>query len=143
MTLVRNRGRAAWVDKARCRTDNVEDYFPGRPIDEYPTSCIECPVIEQCLEYALVHERHGFWANTTQEERAEYRKTVEFDLLVLRAKKEGWLEPHNLAPASLLSEVNGLNAAQASPRKETPIPLTGLEFSFPEFEFPSFYFVMP
>lgn len=34
--------------------------------------CMQCPMIERCLEYALEHEeRHGMWGGATPAEREE------------------------------------------------------------------------
>jgi hypothetical protein len=33
--------------------------------------CDECPIRQQCLDYALKHEVHNIWGGTTPAERAE------------------------------------------------------------------------
>lgn len=45
--------------------------------------CAGCPMQVECLEYALEHERYGFWAGTTENERARIRKSR-----TLMARKE-------------------------------------------------------
>lgn len=40
--------------------------------------CDNCVIKNQCLEYALVHEEHGFWGGTSPAERAQIR--IDLDL---------------------------------------------------------------
>ena len=42
--------------------------------DEAKTACQNCPVRSSCLEHALLHERFGYWANTTAGQRRKIRK---------------------------------------------------------------------
>lgn len=36
--------------------------------------CQACPIISDCLEWALQHERHGYWAGTHPEQRDDIRR---------------------------------------------------------------------
>ena len=36
--------------------------------------CAECPVVAQCLEYALEHRMDGVWGGTNEAERRELRR---------------------------------------------------------------------
>lgn len=36
--------------------------------------CYKCEFINECLEWALHHERHGVWGGKTEEERVIIRK---------------------------------------------------------------------
>ncbi len=38
--------------------------------------CNSCPLIEQCLQWALVHEDHGIWGGKTARQRARMRNGV-------------------------------------------------------------------
>lgn len=38
--------------------------------------CSTCPVLKQCLGWALAHEEFGYWAGTTAEQRTEQRKAL-------------------------------------------------------------------
>lgn len=40
-------------------------------IEQARSICRRCPVIRECLTWALTHTEHGVWAATTAEERAE------------------------------------------------------------------------
>ena len=37
--------------------------------------CNTCPIVDACLNWALNHERWGYWANTDPEQRDRIRKT--------------------------------------------------------------------
>lgn len=63
-----------WMDDAACKNTDPNDWFP----EEYSLAhdnkmtriCIEqCPVQEQCLNYAIEHrEKLGIWGGFTQQE---------------------------------------------------------------------------
>ena len=36
--------------------------------------CVDCPAMQACLEWAVVHERHGIWAGTNENERIRIRR---------------------------------------------------------------------
>lgn len=141
MVYVRSSDRAVWTEKAICKGENVINYFPHGGAKKLNISCADCPVLTQCKEYALVHEEFGFWGGMTERDRRAYRKTTDFDLLVFQAKKEGWLESHNLASPSLLHELEGMSAIQANPQKpKASIKEELKEFNFSLFEFPTLSF---
>jgi hypothetical protein len=67
----------AWADRAACRDWlNPEDFFPksGDPPRRVKEACAGCPVRSECFEWAIKHERHGWWSNTGEEYRDAYRK---------------------------------------------------------------------
>ena len=135
----RKSDRAIWGLRAACQGDDLDDYFLHGNSKPKAVSCEVCPVKLQCREYALVHEEYGVWGGMTETDRRAYRRTSDFDVLVFQAKKEGWLEPHNLAPQSLLDEVNGVYEVQTSPRE--PKPVTALrEFTLTTYVSPTFSF---
>lgn len=69
-----------WMDEAKCNADTAEMFFPekGDPKSlggEAKAICAGCPVIEQCLEWALeTNERYGVWGGTTAYERRALRR---------------------------------------------------------------------
>jgi len=73
----------AWRDRSSCRDSNPELFFPigatGMAIDQIDAArevCEECPVTEECLEFALAtNQEAGVWGATTEEERRKLRKT--------------------------------------------------------------------
>ena len=40
---------------------------------ELRRTCSSCPILEECLEYAMEHEFHGFWGGLTATERRNLR----------------------------------------------------------------------
>lgn len=69
-----------WTETPACAGTNVEMWFcednePGyRELNLIKKICSECPVKQQCLEYALHHSVQGFWAGTTPKTRVVLRK---------------------------------------------------------------------
>ncbi|HLS02206.1 MAG TPA: WhiB family transcriptional regulator [Beutenbergiaceae bacterium] len=65
----------AWMDQGLCRKFPPEVFFPekgnpGREADLAKQICQSCPVINECLEYALGNrDWFGVWGGTTGTER--------------------------------------------------------------------------
>jgi hypothetical protein len=89
---VRNRGKGykalkllwnrALTEKAACKGLDVELFYPDKdlfsPEEErvFARLCSECPVMEMCLEWGLVHERSGIWGGTTPFRRQAVRREI-------------------------------------------------------------------
>jgi hypothetical protein len=89
---VRNRGKGFQAFKLRwnpeltegaaCKGLDVELFYPDRDIftleEEklFARMCSDCPVMEMCLEWGLVHERSGIWGGTTPYRRQAARRTL-------------------------------------------------------------------
>lgn len=65
-----------WQDFAECSTEDTSLFFPerGASTKEAKAVCRDCIVREECLEYALVYEKHGIWGGTSERERKRIRK---------------------------------------------------------------------
>ncbi len=65
--------RDPWQAEGLCRQVDIGDmFFPdkGGSAKEAKAVCVQCPVVDQCLEYALVHqERFGVWGGYSERER--------------------------------------------------------------------------
>lgn len=62
-----------WRMRAACRNRPADDFFPkGRPGEKNLSPCHDCPVREQCLEFALASpwRPEGIWAGLTTTELA-------------------------------------------------------------------------
>lgn len=61
----------AWMDWAICPETDPWLFFPGNgPAPKAARLlCADCPVIGECLEYALEHDLEGVWGGTTEQER--------------------------------------------------------------------------
>jgi WhiB family redox-sensing transcriptional regulator len=65
----------SWMEDAYCRDAEPESFyseneqFQRKLVEQY---CKKCPVMNQCLEYALAREdRFGVWGGTTGRQRRE------------------------------------------------------------------------
>ena len=64
-----------WMENAVCRQTDPELWFPelgssGRVAKQI---CQQCPVLEQCLAYALEHQERGIWGGTSEKQRQQLR----------------------------------------------------------------------
>ena len=62
----------AWMLQAKCRGRAPHDWFPsdGVGVDRARKICADCPVKEECLEYALTYRiDHGVWGGASERER--------------------------------------------------------------------------
>lgn len=68
----------AWMKLGNCRNYPPDVFFPsdGVGVDRARKICnADCPVKEQCLEYALGHRiEHGVWGGTSERERRRILK---------------------------------------------------------------------
>jgi len=71
-----------WRSRASCRKSDVKDFYAHekevrKPVPEHVKAlCGQCPVGDDCFEYAILYEDYGFWAGTTAKERREMRRQV-------------------------------------------------------------------
>lgn len=79
MGAIRSDPESRWREQARCLTEDPEMFFPvGRGAVVYVRQreavaiCRQCPVISECLQWALAGELvEGIWGGTTEDEREE------------------------------------------------------------------------
>jgi len=85
MSAVRGDPALPWPERAACLGQDPELFFPvgnSGPalvqIDEAKAVCGRCPVVEQCLRWALkAGQVDGIWGGTTESERrAASRRNV-------------------------------------------------------------------
>jgi WhiB family transcriptional regulator, redox-sensing transcriptional regulator len=69
-------GRAGWMLRGACRSEEPELFFPisaaGPALAQVSSAkavCGRCPVQPDCLSYALITRPDGIWGGTTREER--------------------------------------------------------------------------
>ena len=61
-----------WMEVGKCKDLTPSIFFPsdGVGVQEAQRICAECPVAEQCLEYALAERvDHGVWGGKSERER--------------------------------------------------------------------------
>ncbi|MFF5977041.1 WhiB family transcriptional regulator [Streptomyces sp. NPDC012769] len=75
-----------WQEEAACRGVSGDTFFNDDKKDiTFKTFCNECPVVGECLEYALIYDMKGTWGGMTERERSRIpRKNIKF----LRADAE-------------------------------------------------------
>jgi WhiB family redox-sensing transcriptional regulator len=69
----------AWADGAACIGMDPDLFFPARGEELDPdvsAACSRCAVRGDCLEWALRHERHGYWAGTSERQRRRLRRSL-------------------------------------------------------------------
>ncbi len=73
-----------WRDKAACRDEDPELFFPigngpaaQAQIARAKAVCARCPVVRECLAWALeTGQDAGVWGGHTEEERRQLRRDV-------------------------------------------------------------------
>ena len=61
--------RMAWVSKARCRFTDPDEFF-GAAQRKAAVICRHCPVVAECLAYALDNQMEfGAWGGMTERQR--------------------------------------------------------------------------
>ncbi|WP_367140720.1 MULTISPECIES: WhiB family transcriptional regulator [Streptomyces] len=71
-----------WRHNAVCREEDSELFFPISStgpallqIEEAKTVCRRCPVMEQCLRWALESgQEHGVWGGLSEDERRAMKR---------------------------------------------------------------------
>ena len=66
----------AWFRHARCVDVDTEVFFPGQGESTEPARaiCRQCPVQQECLDYALAERiTHGIFGGTSERERRRLR----------------------------------------------------------------------
>ncbi len=72
--------RPEWMQRAACRGEALEVFFPARgtnTVAQARAACETCPVHAACLRYALDDpELQGVWGATTTAERRAIRRAA-------------------------------------------------------------------
>ncbi len=66
-----------WMPRGKCRDLAPDTFFPsdGLGVQVAQRICAECPVTEECLEYALVNRiDHGVWGGRSERERRRLQR---------------------------------------------------------------------
>lgn len=74
-----------WRHDAECRTEDPELFFPVGSqgpallqIEKAKAVCRRCPVMGQCLQWALEHRQEtGVWGGMSEDERHAMRRRAE------------------------------------------------------------------
>ena len=74
---MKSRMDSEWMDEGNCVEQPPGLFFPsdGVGVEVAKKVCVDCPVREVCLEYALVNRvDHGVWGGTSERERRRILK---------------------------------------------------------------------
>jgi WhiB family redox-sensing transcriptional regulator len=65
-----------WQEYGNCVGLNPEIFFPerGDTTVQAKEVCHGCVVRDECLEYAVVHEKFGIWGGMNERERRRFRR---------------------------------------------------------------------
>ena len=66
-----------WMSRGNCRNFPPATFFPsdGAGVERARAICADCPVINECLEYALTeHIDHGVWGGCSERGRRRIAK---------------------------------------------------------------------
>ena len=73
--------RSSLWDKALCKNRHGDDFFTDGAKATYKATAqairvckTPCPILAECLEYALDHRLEGIWGGTTGRQRTTMRK---------------------------------------------------------------------
>lgn len=99
------RRRKVWSREAACH-----GVYNNRDIKQL---CGDCPVLAECLNYAVVHEQYGYWGGTNETERREVRNRT-LETLGYQAVSEGWLESESLLTDNQVAEFRALASTEQS-----------------------------
>lgn len=60
-----------WMTRAACTSADPEEWFPeqGSSSRAAKKICSTCPVVNECLQFALDHNEYGIWGGTSRRER--------------------------------------------------------------------------
>jgi WhiB family redox-sensing transcriptional regulator len=77
-----------WMVDALCRHHDPEFFFPPPGTNmtrEQQNFCCDCPVRDECLEYAIVNKiQVGIWGGLSHNQRKPVAKRYRFTGLVIR-----------------------------------------------------------
>lgn len=61
----------AWMGEAVCASADPEQWFPEKGVSYFKAKriCGTCPVIDECLQFALDNKLEGIWGGTSTSER--------------------------------------------------------------------------
>lgn len=71
------------MERARCSAESPDVFFPsdGVGVLRAQKICAECPVVEECLEYALAnHIAHGVWGGASERRRRRLQRSRQEEL---------------------------------------------------------------
>jgi hypothetical protein len=86
------------TEGAACIGLDPELFFPTNSVEPkieklLKKTCMNCPVFDDCLDYALKVKVSGFWAGTTETKRVELRRFFKITPIRIDEEYKRKLEP--------------------------------------------------
>ncbi len=81
LTFLEIPAQMLWAERGTCRPGATTDlFFPTRGESLAPAKalCRACPVIAECREWAMAHEKYGVWGGLSENERQRLRSGTRF-----------------------------------------------------------------
>lgn len=103
----------SWRDSAACAGKDPALWFPGRGefhlTSEAVLTCRTCPVRQECLAHALLHEKYGTWGGVGERQRRRMRRAAGIRLIPLTPveAEDDWVAAERAAPDDELEEAAG------------------------------------
>jgi WhiB family redox-sensing transcriptional regulator len=69
-----------WSDKGNCRSMDSKLFFEEPAPQQVIHACQTCPVVKECLEWAIHYEGWGYWGGTSARQRNKLRGRLNFRL---------------------------------------------------------------
>lgn len=85
-----------WYQQAKCRLVDPAIFFPDKHANAHTIKsakqvCARCPVISECLAYALTADVEGVWGGTVQRERNRMRRGMDRRPRRSGVRGDGWM----------------------------------------------------
>jgi len=71
----------SWTERANCKSTDTANFYPEKAdpllmkkLSAAREACAECPVRQECLDYAIEYEPLGFWGGMTEKDRKLLRR---------------------------------------------------------------------
>lgn len=76
--MARSESRREWSKRSACAgMPGFDAPKSNKEKEKNRTICLECPVLDLCLEYSLAYkDEEGFWAGLTKAERGRVRRNL-------------------------------------------------------------------
>ena len=68
-----------WMDQAACLGEDLNMFFPDTPNNHARAAkaiCETCPVVDECLQWALDNNEQGVWGGLTDNQRKNLRRKL-------------------------------------------------------------------
>lgn len=138
---MRQRRRREWASEAACQGGDVNLYtekVSRKVVKELRELCQLCPVIQECDNWMIVHDKESFGGGHTKGELNTLRKS-KLDQLGYDAFENGWLEDFHLLSPKQLEDFEEMRQQKerlrrrrsaATQRTITPIDLSDVLINF-------------